>query len=111
VKRAAILAAALALAACGVRPEDAGDLQGRLCDPASMQIRNVQRGPDATTGQINARNVAGGYAGFVPFMVDRKTGHGRLGVARWGGLCDLPDPQKELDAHLALLEQYERNTP
>src|SRR5262245_10497421 len=47
-------------------------LQDVLKDPYSAQIRRLKQGnkPDTVCGEVNAKNLAGGYVGFRAFFAD-----------------------------------------
>jgi len=40
-----------------------------LSDPEAAQFRSVRKAGQGWCGEVNARNRAGGYAGFRPFLV------------------------------------------
>lgn len=100
--------AALALASCGHTRIDTGDLAGQLCDPASMQLRDTWQSPRYVGGYVNGRTPDGGYAGYIPFTVDRRSHHAEIAAYLWAGYCPPRDDAAELQRHIALLELYER---
>lgn len=107
-KRPAAFAALLALAGCdGYAPLAIGSLSEQLCDPGSAVVRNVHPSPEFTTGEINARTASGGFAGYVPFVVDNRTHEGRVGAISWPAICE--NGGNSLEADLALANQYGDN--
>ena len=64
-------------------PDPAVEVEGReyvaslLRDPSSGQFRNTAVKGECLTGEVNGKNAFGGYAGFIRFFYNRKTGVGR----------------------------------
>lgn len=106
---ALLMIASVALVAVKASRPATGDLASQLCDPDSMRTRDVHQTEQTVTGQVNARSPAGGYSGFIPFTVDRRTGHAEiLSADNWEAECrhvptedrhDLFIPNGFYDAH------------
>lgn len=47
-------------------------IKSRFSDPASIQLDKVRAGsrPHVYCGEVNAKNLYGGYVGFIPFVAD-----------------------------------------
>lgn len=108
-KGPAVIAAVLALAACTPMDKAERDVRNNLplCDPGSLQIRNVHPSEEFTTGEINARTVSGGFAGFVPVVIDNRKHIVNVGAISWPALCD--NGGNTLEADLAMANAVEEN--
>lgn len=96
LKSAVVVFAVLGLWGCPAdRTPDTGDLAQKLCDPESMTLRDVTVNETTIAGLVNARSPDGGYAGAVPFVVDRRTGKAVVASFRWPAACPPPPTTAE----------------
>ena len=66
-----VLIFALCLAGCSAAAKDA--VRGVLLDPDAAQFKNMETCPAAggmATGEVNAKNRSGAFAGSMPFFVN-----------------------------------------
>lgn len=75
--RKAIVVVGILLAGCAQSDAEKA-LEGVLKDPSSAEYRNISSSWEWVCGEVNAKNSYGGYTGYQPFLINRRSGRVEL---------------------------------